>query len=723
MTITASICGESITRLVLRDAGHSVMQMRSRERAVLFATLLLSVLLVSNVAITAMHSSAPKTRYVNAIIMFKPGVDVDVAGIDIIHEYKNLNGIAARIPVFLYNVLEHAWFVSSIQLDHEVSLYQDTLDWGVDDVDAEQVWGGGEDAVDVVQGNVDGSGVKVAILDTGIDYTHPDLDDVYAGGYDFVDDDSDPKDGNGHGTHCAGIVAAEDNGEGVIGVAPHASIYAVRVLDNWGSGYTSDIIAGIDWAIDNGMDVISMSLGGGDYDQAFDDAVDRAYNAGIVVVAASGNDGKGTISYPAAYDNAIAVGAIDSDHNLADFSNYGPEQEVVAPGVDIYSTMPTYTVTLNYWFMGGCSQNYDRMSGTSMATPMVAGVVALILSANPDLTPPEVRDILHTTSVDLGSAGWDQYYGYGEVNAKAAVDEAGGGTPPDTTPPAKVTGLTTETLSHTEIRLTWDANTEEDLDHYRVYRDGTKIAETTDTTYTDTGLTPETTYTYEVSAVDTSGNEGEKSDPSSATTDPAPPDTTPPAKVTGLDAQPLSQTEIKLTWDANTEPDLDHYNVYRDGVKIAETTDTTYTDTGLTPETTYTYEVSAVDTSGNEGEKSDPASATTMGENTMHVASIDMWYEEKGFWIWRWYDVYTKVTVHDSSGSPLSGVTVYLDMTLPDGSHSTGNADTGSDGTVTFVYQYGDSGTYTSTVTDLQKTDYTYVPDDNVETSETLTVP
>jgi len=607
MTITASICGESITRLVLRDAGHSVMQMRSRERAVLFATLLLSVLLVSNVAITAMHSNAPKTRYVNAIIMFKPGVDVDVAGIDIIHEYKNLNGIAARIPVFLYNVLEHAWFVSSIQLDHEVSILQDTLDWGVDDVDAEQVWGGAEDAVDVVQGNVDGSGVKVAILDTGIDYTHPDLDDVYAGGYDFVDDDSDPKDGNGHGTHCAGIVAAEDNGEGVIGVAPHASIYAVRVLDNWGSGYTSDIIAGIDWAIDNGMDVISMSLGGGDYDQAFDDAVDRAYNAGIVVVAASGNDGKGTISYPAAYDNAIAVGAIDSDHNLADFSNYGPEQEVVAPGVDIYSTMPTYTVTLNYWFMGGYSQNYDRMSGTSMATPMVAGVVALILSANPDLTPPEVRDILHTTSVDLGSAGWDQYFGYGEVNAK-----------------------TTETLSH---------------------------------------------------------------------------------------------TEIKLTWNANTEPDLDHYNVYRDGVKIAETTDTTYTDTGLTPETTYTYEVSAVDTSGNEGEKSDPASATTMGENTMHVASIDMWYEEKGFWIWRWYDVYTKVTVHDSSGSPLSGVTVYLDMTLPDGSHSTGNADTGSDGTVTFVYQYGDSGTYTSTVTDLQKTDYTYVPDDNVETSETLTVP
>ena len=700
------------------------VQMKKRE-SVILTIMLVSVLLLSSTAMLAMKTGAIQDqRMVDAIVLFKPGVDVNLQGVEITHRYDNLNGISGKMPMTLYNVLKNSWFVSSIQIDHEVSLYQDTLDWGVDDVDAEQVWGGAEDAVDVVPGNVDGSGVKVAILDTGIDYTHPDLDDVYAGGYDFVSNDADPKDGNGHGTHCAGIVAAEDNGEGVIGVAPHASIYAVRVLDDQGSGSTSDIIAGIDWAIDNGMDVISMSLGGGGFDSAFNDAVNRAYNAGIVVVAASGNDGQETISYPAAYDNAIAVGAIDSNHNLASFSNYGPEQEVVAPGVDIYSTMPTYTVTLNYWWYGGHSQNYDTMSGTSMATPMVAGVVALILSANPDLTPPEVRDILHTTSVDLGAAGWDQQYGYGEVNAVAAVDSAGG-TPPDTTPPAKVTGLTATTLSHTEIKLDWNANTESDLDHYNIYRDGSLIGTTTGTTYTDTGLTPETTYTYEVSAVDTSNNEGTKSDPASATTDPAPADTTPPAKVTGLTANAISQTEIELNWNANTESDLDHYNVYRDGVLIATTTSTTYTDTGLTPETTYTYEVSAVDTSNNEGAKSDPASATTLGAtpNTMHVASIDMWYEKVTWWFWYWYDVYTKVTVHDSAGNPLSGVTVYLDMTLPDGSHATGNADTGTDGTVTFVYQYGDAGTYISTVTDLVLTDYTYNSADNVETSETLVVP
>ena len=521
--------------------------------------------------------------------------------------------------------------MSSIQIDHQITISQDTLDWGVDDVDAEEVWGGAENAVDVVAGNVAGQGVKVAIIDTGIDYTHPDLDGVYAGGYDFVANDNDPKDENGHGTHCAGIVAAEDNGEGVIGVAPKTSIYAVRALDAYGSGSVSDIVAGIDWCINNDMDVISMSLGSSSPDSTLEDAVTRAYNAGIVVVAASGNDGKNAISYPAKYADAIAVGAIDSNHNLASFSNYGPEQEVVAPGVDIYSTMPTYTVTLNSWWYGGLSKNYDQMSGTSMATPMVAGVCALILSANPNLSPGEVRNILHDTAIDLGTSGWDQNYGYGEVDALEAVNAAGGGTPV---------------------------------------------------------------------------NE-------------------PPAKVTGLTATTLSDTEIKLDWNANTEPDLDHYNIYRDGVKIAETTTNTYTDTGLQPGTTYTYEVSAVDDQNAEGPKSDPASATTTGTatNSMYVYSIDMWSEPVYWWIFLLgYDIYIKVTVYDNTNNPLEGVTVYLELTLPSGSIASGSADTGADGTVTFVYERGGTGTYTATVTNLEKTGYTYDSNSNVETSETLVV-
>jgi hypothetical protein len=593
---------------------------------------ILGVLIASTfIGITQFNTTQQtNVEFVDAIVLLQPGVEVDFPFLEFAHNYASLNGFAARMPMNFYHWLENAWFVSSIQIDQKVSIMEDTLDWGVDDIDAEEVWGGAENAKDVVSGNVAGQGVKVCIIDSGIDYTHPDLDDVYAGGYDYVDNDNDPLDGNGHGTHCAGIVAAEDNEEGVIGVAPYASIYSVRSLDDAGSGSLSDVVAGIDWAINNNMDVLSMSLGASSGDSALQDACDRAYNAGIVVVAASGNDGQSSISYPARYSSCIAVGAIDSNHNLASFSNYGSQQEVVAPGVNIYSTMPTYSVTLNQWWYGGLSQNYDQMSGTSMATPMVAGVAALVLSANSGLTASEVRTILQDTATDLGSSGWDQTFGYGNVDALAAVDAAGGGTP-----------------------------------------------------------------------------------------------ATPPSKVTGLTATAVSESQIDLSWDANPETDIDHYNVYRGGSKIAETSGTSYSDTGLNAGTTYTYEVSAVDTENEEGPKSDPASATTQGQtsNVMYVYSIEMWSEPVYWWIFLiGHDVYTKVTVYDQNNNPLEGVTVYLDLTLPSGSHSTGNAITGSDGTVTFIYERGASGTYTSTVTDLVKTNYVYDDTMNVETSETLSV-
>jgi len=483
--------------------------------------MLLSIIVTTILFLSIVPASAygpHEDELVDAVILFRQDVKVTIHNLQLEDVYPALNGIHAKIPRTLYNLLSKAWYVDAIQEDRTVNIQQDTLDWGVDDVDAEQVWGSGEDAKDVVVGNYAGQGVKVCIIDTGIDYTHPDLDGVYQGGYDFVSNDADPKDDNGHGTHCAGIVAAEDNGVGVIGTAPKADIYAVKALDSQGSGTISNIVAGIDWAVSNNMDIISMSLGASSGDASLENAINDAYNAGIVVVAASGNDGQRAISYPARYSNAIAVGAIDSNHQLASFSNYGPEQEVVAPGVNIYSTMPTYSVTLTSWWYG-YSENYDTMSGTSMATPMVAGVIALMLSADPSLTPDEVRNILHSTSVDLGASGWDESYGYGEVNAKAAVDSIGGGSGGDTTPPAKVTGLTATHVSSTQIDLTWDANSESDLSHYNIYRDGVLIDQTTSTSYSDTGLSPATTYTYEVSAVDTSNNEGAKSDPASATTE------------------------------------------------------------------------------------------------------------------------------------------------------------------------------------------------------------
>ena len=149
---------------------------------------------------------------------------------------------------------------------------------------------GTDGGCDVTTGRNAGDGVKVAIIDTGIDYTHSDLNDSYKGGYDFVNNDDDPMDDAGHGTHCAGIVAAEDNGAGVVGVAPEAYLYGVKVLDSGGSGYWSDVIAGIDWSVQNDMQIISTSLGGGSFASLWA-ACDAAYNAGIVVVASAGNSG------------------------------------------------------------------------------------------------------------------------------------------------------------------------------------------------------------------------------------------------------------------------------------------------------------------------------------------------------------------------------------------------------------------------------------------------
>ena len=261
--------------------------------------------------------------------------------------------------------------------------------------------------------------------------------------------DSDPLDDRGHGTHVSGTIAAEDNTEGVIGVAPEAKIYAVKVLDKGGSGYYSDIIAGIQWAVTgpDGVEgtgdeaqIISMSLGGGSDSQALHDALDEAYGKGVVVVASAGNGGDGDPydedpwNYPAAYSSVIAVGATNDIDDLAEFSTSASYLELSAPGVSIYSTMPTYDVTLTSTGPPPFrySKNYDYMSGTSMACPHVSGTVALILYSPVDSSydtdgdsqwdPGEVRQKLIDTAEDLGSIGWDKGYGYGLANAEAVTN-------------------------------------------------------------------------------------------------------------------------------------------------------------------------------------------------------------------------------------------------------------------------------------------------------------
>lgn len=280
-----------------------------------------------------------------------------------------------------------------------------TMPWGVDRVDAEMVWPSGNEA----------DPVKVAIVDTGISADHPDLKANLQGGYNAIDPSKSWNDDNGHGSHVAGTVAALNNAIGVVGVAPLADLYAVKVLNRRGSGFLSDVIEGIQWSVANGMRVVNMSLGTSSDVQSFHDAVIAAYNAGVVVVAAAGNSGS-AVGYPAAYPEVIAVSATDSNNNLASFSSRGPEVDLAAPGVSVYST---YKGT-----------GYATMSGTSMAAPHVTGSAALVLNtpvgaydadADGVWDPAEVQQKLQDRAVDLGDSGYDTLYGWGLVNVYNAV--------------------------------------------------------------------------------------------------------------------------------------------------------------------------------------------------------------------------------------------------------------------------------------------------------------
>lgn len=268
--------------------------------------------------------------------------------------------------------------------------------WGISKVNAPQAWSAGT-----------GTGVKVAVIDTGIDLGHPDLKANIKGGYNAINSRKSAKDDNGHGTHVAGTIAALNNSIGVVGVAPSASLYSVKVLGANGSGYLSDVIEGIQWSATNGMRVANVSLGSSADSQAMHDAVIQAKAAGLTIVAAAGNDYGGPVIYPAAYAEVIAVSATDQNNNLAGFSNYGSPVDLGDPGVNVYST-----------YKGGA---YATLSGTSMATPHVTGSAALVVGSGLATTPDQIKARLEGTATDLGTAGWDIYFGSGLVNNLAAT--------------------------------------------------------------------------------------------------------------------------------------------------------------------------------------------------------------------------------------------------------------------------------------------------------------
>jgi len=261
-----------------------------------------------------------------------------------------------------------------------------------------------------------GSGVKVAVVDTGVQASHPDLGSAVVDGAEFLGTSTSTGngevDGNGHGTHVAGIVAANHDGDLVTGISPSANVMPVRVLDAAGSGDTSDVDSGIIWAVDNGADIVSMSLGGPDASDTDLAAISYATSRGVAVVAAAGNDGAlGRPSYPGAYPGVIAVSALSSNDVIGSYSNRGSYIDIAAPGSSILSDYPTSTVKL--------------MSGTSMATPYVSGAIALVLAkmreTNAGATALQATDLLLANSHDLGATGRDDLYGAGRVDPLAAL--------------------------------------------------------------------------------------------------------------------------------------------------------------------------------------------------------------------------------------------------------------------------------------------------------------
>lgn len=341
------------------------------------------------------------------IVVFKEDVNqyqieeiVNHVGGKLIEVYEELGVAKVEVSTNSFVELMGHPAVKYVEDDIVITQSVQTQDYGIGATNVPLAWNSG----------FTGKGIKIAIIDSGVEM-HSDLHIV--GGFSAVDYTSSYSDDQGHGTHVAGIVSARDNGFGVKGVAYESDIYAVKAFDSKGKAFVSDIIEGIDWAIQNNMDIINLSAGTQTSSYAFQTVIDKAYASGLLIVAAAGNDGTSnglddSVDYPARYDSVIGVSAVDSSLNRAIFSSTGPTIEIAAPGVQILST---YT-----------GNQYAYLSGTSMAAPYVTGVLALLKEAYPHLSNSELRSVLIEHTNDIGLTGRDTFYGHGFLQASSFKD-------------------------------------------------------------------------------------------------------------------------------------------------------------------------------------------------------------------------------------------------------------------------------------------------------------
>jgi minor extracellular protease Epr len=329
-------------------------------------------------------------------------VQADSKSISTLEHNSNIAYVEKNVTVNSFSVADNN---AGVRVLKASSLPSDELSqWNLKAVNAPEAWNEG----------YTGQGVNVAVIDTGI-APHTDLH--VTGGFSAVDYTTSYADDYGHGTHVAGIIAAQQNNAGMVGVAPNVNLYAVKAMDENGEGNLDDLLKAIDWSISHQprMDIINLSLGTPVNSPLLQAMIDKAYKDGILVVAAAGNEGsdgtKDTIDYPAKYASVIGVTAVDKNMTHGYFSSTGPEAEVAAPGVDVVSTY--------------LNNQYAIESGTSQAAPHVAGMLALLKQAHPTLTNVQLRALLDDFyTKDLGAFGKDPLYGYGFANFMAKSDLA-----------------------------------------------------------------------------------------------------------------------------------------------------------------------------------------------------------------------------------------------------------------------------------------------------------
>ncbi len=562
-----------------------------------------------------------------------------------------------------------------------------------------------------------GKDVVVAVIDTGIRVGSDLANTCILPGYDFVNDDNDPTDDNGHGTHVAGTIAqSTNNNEGVAGVAFNACLMPIKVLDANGYGTYADIVDGIYYAVDNGANIISMSLGGSSPSTALEDAVAYAYNHGVTVIAAAGNDGTNQISYPAAYDAyVIAVGATQYDKQRAPYSNYGSSLDVVAPGgnLDLDQNGDGYgdgilqqTFQRTWW--GGIQWGYYFYEGTSMATPHVSGIAALLYSVGVT-NPDDIRNIIESTAIDLGDPGWDQYYGWGLVNAYAALQAALGG---ENQPPVADAGGNKTGDEGREI--TFDASASYDPDGYIVsytwnFGDGTTAEGKVVThAYADNGV-----YTVTLTVKDNAG--ATDTDTVTATIY----NVAPTADANGPYSGSVGE-EITFTGSASdpgTADTLTYTWDFGDGsTATGQTVTHAYSQPG-----NYTVTLTVEDDDGGVGTDTTYAVITEApAQPKMHVESIDM-STQSIYWGWFTRAVAT-VTIYDENGNPVEGATVSGHWSGLTSDTEQGTTD--ANGQVTFYsnWVFLASGTFTFTVDNVEKSGWIYDSAANKETSDSITV-